>query len=173
MKDGKFKNSKFGQFLSKAKDVIVDNGGDIIDIGLAAATGNPAAVISETMDLFRKDDSPKAKALLGELERERQNFELEMYQLEIKDRDSARTREIEVAKTGKADVMMYATGGTGLATFILMVLAAIYMPEQQENKLFVHLMGIIEGVALTIFAYYFGTSKGSKDKQATLDKLKI
>lgn len=173
MKDGKFKNSKFGQFLSKAKDVIVDNGGDIVDIGYTLATQGPAAAIKKTIDTIGKDTSPMGKELLTELRREEQAFIKEMYELEIKDRDSARTREIEVAKTGKADVMMYATGGTGLATFILMVLAVIYMPEQQENKLFVHLMGIVEGVTLTIFAYYFGTSKGSKDKQATLDKLKI
>ena len=35
----------------------------------------------------------------------------------------------------------------------------------QENDLFIHLLGMIEGVVVSnIFAYYYGTSKSSHDK---------
>jgi hypothetical protein len=35
----------------------------------------------------------------------------------------------------------------------------VYIPEMAENDLFIHLMGMIEGVVVgNIFAYYYGTS---------------
>lgn len=166
----KLKDTKFGQFLNKAKDVIGDKGGDLVDIGVAFATGGPGAAIAQTFNVLKGDNSPEAKQLVRELEREQMNFEREMYELEIKDRDSARTREIEIAKAGGKDVLMLSAGFTALALLIGMT-AAVIFTDQTDNPLFHQLMGIIEGVALTIFAYYFGTSKGSKDKQTQLDKL--
>lgn len=82
------------------------------------------------------------------------------FELEVKDRDSARNREVELAKVKGTDWMMYATGLVGLLSFVAMVVAVIFIPSVQENKLFVHLMGIIEGVVISnLFAYYYGTSK--------------
>jgi len=86
-----------------------------------------------------------------------------MYQLEIADRDSARSREVEVKKAGSKDIMMVATGLVGLLSFIFIIYAVVYEPSVMENDLFVHLMGMIEGVVISnIFAYYYGTSS---DKQ--------
>ena len=82
-----------------------------------------------------------------------------MYALEVADRDSARKREVEIAKTNKQDWMMLATGLTGLFSFIFTIYAVVYVPSVRENDLFVHLMGMIEGVVISnIFAYYYGTS---------------
>ena len=83
----------------------------------------------------------------------------EMYKLEVADRDSARNREIEVAKTGKKDFMMTLTGVVGLMSFAFIIYAVVYVPSVIENDLFVHLMGMVEGVVISnIFAYYYGTS---------------
>lgn len=92
--------------------------------------------------------------------------ELDLKELDsiINDRSNARNREIEMAKTGKQDWLMYVTGIVALGAFSLMVYAVIFIDEIQENTMFHQLMGIIEGVVLTIFAYYFGTSKSSNDK---------
>ena len=82
-----------------------------------------------------------------------------MYKLEVADRDSARNREIEVAKTGKKDFMMTLTGVVGLLSFAFIIYAVVYVPSVLENDLFVHLMGMVEGVVISnIFAYYYGTS---------------
>jgi hypothetical protein len=96
------------------------------------------------------------------------DFEYKCLELEVKDRDSARNREIEIAKANKKDYMMKATGIIGLGLLVFVVISIVYKPSLQENKLLIHLLGIIEGVALSIFNYYFGSSKGSKDKTRLL-----
>lgn len=81
------------------------------------------------------------------------------FELEVKDRDSARTREVELAKVKGTDWMMYLTGIIGLLAFCVTIYAVIWVPGMSDNKLFIHLLGMIEGVVVTsLFGYYFGTS---------------
>ena len=87
----------------------------------------------------------------------------ELYEIEVADRDSARKREVEVKKAGGQDWMMFVTGLVGLASFVFTIYAVVYVPSVSDNDLFVHLMGMIEGVVISnIFAYYYGTSSDKK-----------
>jgi len=89
----------------------------------------------------------------------------EMYELEVRDRESARAREVEVKKAGKQDWMMFITGVVGLASFVFTIYAVVYVDNVRENDLFIHLMGMIEGVVIgNIFAYYYGTSSQDRKK---------
>ena len=97
-------------------------------------------------------------------------LELEELSLRLLDVDSARNREVELAKTKKNDWMMAVTGITALGSFILMICAVIWIPSVQENQLAIHLLGVVEGASLPIFFYYYGSSKGSKDKTEILGK---
>jgi len=138
----KFKDTKVGQFLLKKVPGIV---GDILpDKGVLGIVKN---LIDNDPEI-----TPEEKAQLHE--------ELvKMYELEVADRDSARKREVEVKKTGDSDFMMLATGLSGLSAFIFIIYAVVYEPAVLENDLFVHLMGMVEGVVISnIFAYYYGTS---------------
>ena len=138
----KFKDTKVGQFLLKKVPGIV---GDVLpDKGVLGIVKN---LIDNDPEI-----TPEEKAQLHE--------ELvKMYELEVADRDSARKREVEVKKTGDSDFMMLATGLSGLASFIFIIYAVVYEPDVLENDLFVHLMGMVEGVVISnIFAYYYGTS---------------
>lgn len=172
-KEGKkpFNETKFGQFLGKAVNIVPD----IIEVGAIAATGNITGAIETARGMLKekaKNDAEVNKLLL-EFEKNCMDFEREMYEIEIRDRESARIREVELAKTGRIDWLMYATGVTGLAAFMLIVYAVIWIDNVQNNKLFVHLMGMIEGVAISnLFAYYFGTSKSSHEKDEYLKQKK-
>ena len=139
----KFKDTVVGKFLfekvpSLAGDILPDKG-----------------VLGIVKNLLDNDDSiPQA---------EKDAMYKELYELEIADRDSARKREVEVKKAGGQDYMMFITGIVGLASFVFTIYAVVYVPSVLENELFVHLMGMIEGVVISnIFAYYYGTSSDKK-----------
>jgi hypothetical protein len=149
----KFKDTKLGSFLiknfPKAKDLI----GDLLpDNGVLGIVKNLVSKDKEVSPEIREETLKMLK-----------EFELEFYKVEVEDRKSARSREVEIAKTGSSDWLMYATGVTGLGTFAVLVYSILFR-ELPENALLHQLIGMIEGVALTIFAYFFGTSKSSSDK---------
>ena len=150
----KLKDTKIGAFLKdKAPDVLNIVGDLLPDNGALGVVKN---IIDKTIP-----DSEEREQLKKEIA----SLELEYYRTEVADRDSARNREIEMAKTGKDDWMMYATGLAGLLSFLVIIYAVIWVDSTQDNELFIHLMGLVEGVAVSnLFSYYFGTSKSSRDK---------
>jgi hypothetical protein len=86
---------------------------------------------------------------------------LEAYKIEVSDRDSARKREVELRKYG-TDWMFNATGVVGLLAFAFLVYTVVTTEVPETNKeIFIHMIGIVEGVALSIFGYYFGSAKKS------------
>lgn len=145
------KETKLGKWLKDKAPKILDTVGDVLpDRGVLGIVKN---LIDSDPEIAPEDKLEYAK------------LERDFYELEIQDRDSARNREVEIAKTGRADHLMYSAGYTALLTFMVMVYAVIWKPEGMEHSpLFHQLMGIIEGVALTVFGYYFGTSKRAEEK---------
>ena len=141
----KFKDTKLGGLLSKIAPKILNVAGDFLpDAGVLS-------MVSKMIDAD-PDISPEDKKML-------QNHQKELYKIEVADRDSARNREIEVSKTGKKDFMMTLTGVVGLLSNAFIIYAVVYVPSVTDNDLFVHLMGMVEGVVIAnIFAYYYGTS---------------
>ena len=141
----KFKDTKLGSLLSKVAPKILNVAGDFLP---------DAGVLSMVSKMIDADPniSPEDKKML-------QQHQKELYKIEVADRDSARNREIEVSKTGKKDFMMTLTGVVGLMSFAFIIYAVVYVPSVTDNDLFVHLMGMVEGVVISnIFAYYYGTS---------------
>ena len=82
---------------------------------------------------------------------------VELYSLEVQDRESARKREAAVKATGFSDYMFTITGLVGLAVFMFIVYSIVFLTVPDNNKeLFIHLIGICEGIVISIFTYYFG-----------------
>lgn len=136
-----FKDTKVGKFLIRK----------LPDLAGAALSGGPLAALGSLIE-----DDPK----ITPEEKEQLHQELvEIYQLEVEDRDSARKREVEIAKTGRIDWLFNLTGLVGLGAFGVIIWAIIALDIPDANKeLFYHLIGIVEGVSLSIFGYYFGNS---------------
>tara|TARA_R100000734_G_C3305905_1_gene96379 strand:- start:434 stop:889 length:456 start_codon:yes stop_codon:yes gene_type:complete len=146
----KFKDTKIGQFLKNKAPKILDIVGDVLP---------DQGALSIVKNLIDKDDNISAedkKALHNQL--------IESYKTEVADRDSARKREVEIAKVRKFDFMFTLTGLVGLSTFVFLVYAIVYIqiPEHNE-KTFYTLIGLVEGITLSIFSFYFGASM-RKDK---------
>ena len=139
------KDTKIGQLLKEKAPKILELIGDVLPSN--GTMGILKNIISKDPDL-----TPEEKAELH-------NRVIELYKLEVADRDSARKREIEITKAGGNDWMMNVTGVVGLSCFMFVVYAVVYIPEVLHNELFVHLMGMVEGVVIgNIFAFYYGTS---------------
>ena len=84
---------------------------------------------------------------------------VDLYRLEVEDRDSARKREVEKAKTGGFDFMFNLTGLIGLLSFAFIIYAIVYLQIPESNKeVWIHTIGIIEGIVLSIFGYFYGSA---------------
>jgi len=141
MKDKKpFKETKFGKFLIKKVPnfvtSVLPNGG-VLQVVKNLIDGDEELTIEEK-EQFHKEL-------------------IEIYELEVLDRDSARKREVEIAKYGKSDNMFTVTGIVGLFVFVFLVFAIVFLQIPEPNKeVFIHLVGICEGIVLSIFGYFFG-----------------
>jgi len=72
----------------------------------------------------------------------------------------------------KVDIMAFLVGGTVMASFIIMVLALIYIPIPKDNQdSLTLLIGIIAGGIGSLVGYYFGSSKGSQKKSDLIEKI--
>lgn len=144
----KFKDTKVGGFLLKKLPGII---GDVLpDKGALGVLKN---IIDKDENLTPEEKVQLHKELV------------ELYKLEVADRDSARNREVEKAKTGGFDLMFNLTGMIGLAAFAFIIYAIVYLEVPENNKeVWIHLIGICEGIVLSIFGYFYGSAvKKNKD----------
>lgn len=138
----KFKDTKVGQFLLKKLPGFVS--GSLPDKGILGVVKN---LIDSDPEITSQDKGLMHQELV------------ELYNLEVADRDSARKREVEKAKTGQVDFMFNLTGIVGLGAFAFMIYAIVYLDIPESNKeVWIHLIGICEGIVLSIFGYFFGAA---------------
>jgi len=148
----KFKETVIGKFLAEKGSPILDMVDDFFP---------PAKLLTALID----GDSSLSPEQKSEALNLMQQHEKEMYEIEVRDRESARTRQVDLAKAGQTDWMMIAVGSVGLISYLFMLVSVVFIPSTQDNPLFIHIMGMIEGVVLgNMFGYYYGTSKSSSDK---------
>lgn len=141
----KFKDTKVGKFLKEKAPKILEVVGDALpDRGVLGIIKN---LIDKSDELTPEDKQNLNEEIIS------------LMSLEVQDSDSARNREIEVSKVKKFDVMFTVTGMIGLSLFCFIVYAIVYLQIPESNKeLWIHLIGISEGIVLSIFGYYFGSS---------------
>jgi hypothetical protein len=140
-----FKDTKVGVFLKDKAPKILDAVGDMLpDSGVLGIVKN---LVNASDEL-----SPADKVIAND-------HLQQMYALEVQDRDSARKRQADVSKSGDKDYLFTATGVIGLAVFVFIVYAIVFLTIPEQNKeVWIHLIGISEGVVLSIFGYYFGSA---------------
>jgi hypothetical protein len=132
-----FKETKVGKVLSKLTGILPKEG-----------------VLGIVKNLLDSDDT-----LTPEEKKQALEQALEAYKIEVSDRDSARKREVELRKYG-TDWMFNLTGIIGLLAFAFLVYTVVTTKVPDTNKeIFIHMIGIVEGVALSIFGYFFGSAK--------------
>lgn len=136
---GKLKDTKLGAwFRDKAPDVLAS-------VGDVVPGGQVLKAVGALIDATTTSEQEKEEARMLLLE------------LQAEDRANARDREVRLATaTGKHDWMQRAVGLTGLISFVVTLVFALV--GDVESEVLFHILGVVEGVAITIFGYYFGGS---------------
>lgn len=132
---------------------------------------------SKILDKVFPDPAQAEQAKLKLLEMQ-QNGELAQMQAEYADLDSARKREAAVATSENAPylnkiVTPVLALGVLVATFILfgLVMFAQGIIDPTRKDIIIYVLGVLSAISTQIISYYFGSSKGSNDKNAAIDKI--
>lgn len=160
MKDKKpFKETAVGKWLAGNAPDILDTVDDFFP---------PVKVITEL--LKGKKLTPEQQA---QFEAAVRAHEIEIEQISMQDRGSARNREIETVKAGRRyDVLMLLTGVIILGLAILTVVAIFFL-DLKNKELSHFIAGEIIGMSLgTMVTYYFGSSRSSQDKDRIIRELR-
>lgn len=103
--------------------------------------------------------------------------ELDLKELELHnaDRDSARKREMEIAKSDAHFITKNITALLAIGTLsgAMMMTALVFFvdfPDSQEN-IIIFVLGFLSSAATQVLSYYFGSSQGSKDKDQQMKGL--
>jgi hypothetical protein len=136
---GKLKDTKLGEwFREKAPGVLAS-------VGEVVPGGQVLQAVGALIDATTTSEAEKQEARKL------------LYELQQEDRANARKREVDLAEaTGRHDWMQRAVGITGLVSFVITLFYAF--TGDVENEVLFHILGVVEGVAITIFGYYFGGS---------------
>lgn len=105
---------------------------------------------------------------------ESRKIDLEEKQAVLKDVDSARIMASNIQTSANAtnlskNVAAYLALGTVFLTFVLFFVWAFADVTQSQKEIVLYILGVLSAIDTQIFSFYFGSSQGSKDKQATLD----
>jgi hypothetical protein len=177
-----FKDTAFARFF---RDKVKPALGDVADIA-GDITGIEA--LNRVGDLLnaKRDEDAAIAALASEFEMKKLEWEMELTRLKLQDelesfrieqadKENARNREIEFmrASGGKRDWLMGAVVMIGLVMMIFVVGALIFVHIPDANKELAYMaFGAVMTIGTQIFAYYVGSSRGSKMKDETIRKMK-
>jgi hypothetical protein len=166
----KIGSNLIGKGLPLLGGVLGGSAGEKIGATIAGALG------IDSEGLGRAIEDPAMLAELKKFEMEHKQ-ELEKLQLEetrayLADVQSARSREVEMAKaTGERDLNMYVLAWVIVVGFfgLLGLLFFTGVPETGRDLLNLSVGSLLAGFS-TVVGYFFGSSAGSKAKNSILNK---
>jgi hypothetical protein len=140
--------------MHKVADAVIEKGVDAVEAKLGIKL-KPEG-----------EATPEDNAKLKDAAMQHEEF---MSELDAKDRDSARNREIEIATSDKAPLInkvvtpLLALGVVGLS-FVLFSILIFVEVKPEAKDILIYILGVLSAAVTQILSYYFGSSQGSKDK---------
>jgi hypothetical protein len=165
----KFRETKVGQWLKKAGQKLPE----IASVALEVATGDIAGAADKISDILNEkaNADKEAAKLKVEWEKYLLEFQKELTQMELADRQDARAREVAfVNATGGRDWFQFIVGALGIILLANVIGVGLY-GSIDNREVFFHVLGVTEGLGLTIFYYYFG-GRGTPPAERTTKVLK-
>jgi hypothetical protein len=140
--------------MHRVADAVMDKGVDYVE---------------QKMGIKLKPEGELTESDVKSLQEAAMKHEEFMAEIDAKDRDSARNREIEIANSDKAPYInkvvtpFLALGVVGLSFVLFSIL--IFVDVKPEAKdILIYILGVLSAAVTQILSYYFGSSQGSKDK---------
>ena len=127
------------------------------------------------LDKVLPDPQAKAEAQFKLMELA-QKGELADLEARVKEMDSARRREIEIAVSANAPLLnkivtpILALGTVGLS-FILFGVLAFTEVTGTTKDIVIYILGALSSAVTMVLGYYFGSSAGSKEKSDEMKRL--
>jgi hypothetical protein len=140
--------------MHKVADAVMDKGVDYVE---------------QKMGIKLKPEGELTESDVKSLQEAAMKHEEFMAEIDAKDRDSARNREIEIATSEKAPYInkvvtpFLALGVVGLS-FVLFSILIFVEVKPEAKDILIYILGVLSAAVTQILSYYFGSSQGSKDK---------
>ena len=137
-----------------------------------------AAILSigeKVLDKVLPNPEAKAEAQAKLMEMAQQG-ELAQLEAQVKEMQSARDREVQIATSASAPMLnkivtpVLALGTVGL-TFILFGVIIFVDVDADSKDILIYVLGALTSAVTMVLGYYFGSSAGSKEKSAQLDDI--
>ena len=137
-----------------------------------------AAILSigeKVLDKVLPNPEAKAEAQAKLMEMAQQG-QLAQLEAQVKDMQSARDREVQIATSASAPTLnkivtpVLALGTVGL-TFILFGVIIFVDVDADSKDILIYVLGALTSAVTMVLGYYFGSSAGSKEKSAQLDEI--
>lgn len=140
--------------MHKVADAVMDKGVEYVE---------------QKMGVKLKPEGELTESDVKSLQEAAMKHEEFMAEIDAKDRDSARNREIEIATSDKAPYInkvvtpYLALGVVGLS-FVLFSILIFVEVKPEAKDILIYILGVLSAAVTQILSYYFGSSQGSKDK---------
>jgi|GEM_PF-1305422 len=109
--------------------------------------------------------SPEQLVKIKELDNQ---YEIRQQEIAAQDRNSARSRQVELAKVGQHDPVPTILAIGFLIIYAMVQLYAIYNPGTQDDIIAAR----VQDAVMIILTYYFGSSWSSRKKDSVIEGLK-
>jgi len=137
-----------------------------------------STLVKDTMEglnsLFTSDDErEKAKIIL---EKQFQDFQLKTLEAANAEMDSARNREVKINESANSTWLAKNTASiialsVILLAFIMFYIVVFTVIPTEKKDVIIYMLGGLISIVTMIIGYYFGSSKGSSDKDAQIQKI--
>jgi hypothetical protein len=129
----------------------------------------------KVLDKVMPDPNAKAEAQAKLMEMA-QRGELAQLESHVKEMQSARDREIQIATSSAAPMLNKIVTpvlalGTVVLTFILFGIIIFVDVDGDSKDILIYILGALTSSVTMILGYYFGSSAGSKEKSQQLDDI--
>jgi hypothetical protein len=149
-----------GAGMQKVVDAVLDKGTQVVEEKLGVTlTPGPDGKLSE-----------EKLASIKEAAMKHEEF---MFEQEVKDRSSARQREVDIASNEHVPLINkvitpYLAIFVVAASFVLFSILIFVDVRPEAKDILIYILGVLSAAVTQILSYYFGSSIGSKDKSDLL-----